>query len=540
MTKPAKTPYDFGLFPYIVLVLTILFVLATRINLLEMPLERDEGGFAYIGKMLLQGQDLYTELHDIKLPGLYYTYGIIMSLFGYSAKGIHTGLLLFNLATIILLFFFTKDVFDELVATIAITVYGIIAVSPNVLGFAAHATQLLLLPSLGALYLFWKGLKNGRWYTFFLSGLLMGYAFTIKQQAIYFMLLTGFYLIYWHLQKNEKKWSRLVQQELCLILGSIIPYVLIVLFMWMNGRFEDFWFWTFEWPKLYGLDKSLETSLEIFQFMFNRVVENQLFLWFLSGLGLFFLFFSKIERPKKVFLVLFLLFMFLGICTGFQFYQHYFVMLLPPLAILVGIFGKFSYEFLFQKINNIGVLAIPILFIIVACIQPIYADSAYYFQPDFNKIQRKLYGNNPFPESVEIAKQLKNIAQPNDEMVVFGSEPQLPFYANIPSVSGHVFIYPIVDGGQHNERLFKQFTQSVLNKKPRFAIFIKSRPSWLSRNNQLEQWMKKYISDHYIPIGMVDIFGNDNQTFYAWGERAMTYKIQADNGIYIFERKQIK
>ena len=49
------------------------FLLFVRVNLLDIPLERDEGGFAYVGEMALRGKLLYTELHDIKLPGLYYT-----------------------------------------------------------------------------------------------------------------------------------------------------------------------------------------------------------------------------------------------------------------------------------------------------------------------------------------------------------------------------------------------------------------------------------------------------------------------------------
>jgi len=40
---------------WIVVGLTVLFVLAVRMRLRDMPLERDEGEYAYAGQLILQG-----------------------------------------------------------------------------------------------------------------------------------------------------------------------------------------------------------------------------------------------------------------------------------------------------------------------------------------------------------------------------------------------------------------------------------------------------------------------------------------------------
>src|SRR5881409_4340082 len=77
-------------------------VIAIRIRLLGVPLERDEGEYAYAGQLILQGVPPYTLAYNMKFPGTFAAYAAIMSIFGQTIAGIHLGLLLVNTATIIL------------------------------------------------------------------------------------------------------------------------------------------------------------------------------------------------------------------------------------------------------------------------------------------------------------------------------------------------------------------------------------------------------------------------------------------------------
>src|SRR5438034_10971781 len=80
-------------------------VLAIRIRLLGIPLERDEGEYAYAGQLILQGIPPYKLAYNMKFPGTYAAYAGIMSIFGQTIIGINLGLLLVNAATIALFFF---------------------------------------------------------------------------------------------------------------------------------------------------------------------------------------------------------------------------------------------------------------------------------------------------------------------------------------------------------------------------------------------------------------------------------------------------
>ena len=129
--------------------LTILFVLVVRVRLREMPLERDEGEYAYAGQLMLQGVPPYREVYTMKLPGTYAAYALIMAVFGQSASGIHLGLALVNIASIFMVFLLGRKLLGEASGVASAVAFALLSLSPSVLGLAAHATHFVVLAALG-------------------------------------------------------------------------------------------------------------------------------------------------------------------------------------------------------------------------------------------------------------------------------------------------------------------------------------------------------------------------------------------------------
>ena len=172
---PAKSPSRAaGHVALIILATALLFVIFVRWRLREMPLERDEGGFAYLGQLLLQGIPPFQLAWDIKPPGLYLAYSAMMAMFGQSAAGIHLGLLAVNLATIGLVFLLTRDLFDPLTGSLAAAAYALLALSPSVLGVVAHATHFTAFFGVAATWVLWRALQSDRTILLLLSGILFG------------------------------------------------------------------------------------------------------------------------------------------------------------------------------------------------------------------------------------------------------------------------------------------------------------------------------------------------------------------------------
>src|SRR6188474_2442443 len=115
--------------------LIILFAVTIRVRLRDMPLERDEGEYAYTGQLMLQGIPPYKLAYNMKFPGTYAAYALIMALFGQTIVGIHLGLLLINATTILLIFLLGRRLINSTAGLAAAMTYAVLSVSPSVVGF---------------------------------------------------------------------------------------------------------------------------------------------------------------------------------------------------------------------------------------------------------------------------------------------------------------------------------------------------------------------------------------------------------------------
>ncbi len=130
---------------WILVGLTILLVIVVRVRLREIPLERDEGEFAYAGQLMLQGVPPYREIYAMKLPGTYAAYAVMMAVFGQSASGIHLGLALVNVASIVMMFLLGRKLLGDAAGVASAVAFALLSLSPSVLGLAAHATHFVVL-----------------------------------------------------------------------------------------------------------------------------------------------------------------------------------------------------------------------------------------------------------------------------------------------------------------------------------------------------------------------------------------------------------
>src|ERR1041384_7560405 len=100
---------------------------AIRWRLRDMPLERDEGEYAYAAQLILQGVPPYQLAYNMKFPGTYYAYAVILALFGDSTWAIHAGLLVVNAVTIVVLFVLARRLLGGFGAVIAAGTFAVLS-----------------------------------------------------------------------------------------------------------------------------------------------------------------------------------------------------------------------------------------------------------------------------------------------------------------------------------------------------------------------------------------------------------------------------
>jgi dolichyl-phosphate-mannose-protein mannosyltransferase len=480
-----------------------LVVCFIRLRFLDVPLERDEGEYAYMGQLLLQGSLPYTEAYSMKFPGIHFVYALILGIFGQTHTAIHSALLITNLATGFLLFLLGRRLFDAPVGIIAGSCFLVLTLSPSVKGFWANTEHFLLLPALGGLLLLRIALEEENKIQLFASGFLLGCALLIKQHGIFFFLFGCVVLGWVYFNKPTTRWTKLLIALGLFVTGGLTPFIVTVLIYFSTGNFEAFWFWTFEYAFEYASMLSLNQGMAAFKYVFLKIFQPHFLIFLFSLLGVASIVWNKEIRSQWFFACGFLLFSFFAITPGFYFRSHYFILLMPALALFAGMGVRAVWSR-----HSSGKAALSLGIAIIALGHPFFIQQEVFFKLSAIEASRAIYNGNPFPESIEVAKFINKKAGPNDEIAILGSEPQIYFYARRRSATGYLYMYPLMEKHGQAHRMQGKMIREIENSQPKFIVIVNASLSWLMRPDSsrlLIQWYPKYLQERYQLSGVVMI-----------------------------------
>ena len=173
--------------PFFVMLVLLFLVVAIRLRLLEVPLERDEGEYAYGAQILLHGGLPYVDFYSMKLPGIYFLYSIFIKFFGDTQTAIHLGLLCINILSIFLVYILGKRLFSGFAGLFASASYALLILGQTIQGAFANAEDFVNLFIIAAFLFLAKGFGKDRKLEIIISGVLVGVALLIKQHSIFFI-----------------------------------------------------------------------------------------------------------------------------------------------------------------------------------------------------------------------------------------------------------------------------------------------------------------------------------------------------------------
>ena len=522
-----------------IFLLFLLMIVLVRCRLLNIPLERDEGEYAYCGQLLLQGIPPFKLAYNMKLPGVGAVYALLMAIFGQSTQGIHLGFLIVNIISIILIFFISKRLFGFIAGIFSAISYGILSISQSVLGAHAHATHFVVAMALGGVLLILKAVETEENKYVFLSGLFFGLAFLMKQQGVFFIPFGFFYLSWIHFKNRPALRSGLVFKLVTYSVGTILPFVAIFLVFFFTGVLNKFWFWTFQYASQYLSHVPLEIVLKIFKDQLIDVANPFRSIWYIAAFGFACLFIDGKARKHIVFVTTLFIASFITVWPGFIFRQHYFVTVLPIISILVGCCINTTYEFIRDIKPSSFFKFVPMIIFVELILCAMYQQKQYLFELTPAQISRLTYGPNPFIESMEIANYVKTNSFPNDTIAVLGSEPQICFYSHRRSATGYIYTYALMEKQPYALRMQQEMTHEIESAKPKYLIFVNVYTSWLRRpesENLIFEWSNKYISTYYKIVGVVDIVSPDRTNYY-WNVEAQNVTPRSPYFVLIYKRQ---
>lgn len=516
------------------LLLILLAVAIIRYRLLGVPFDRDEGGYAYGGRLLLEGKRTYTDFYTMRYPAVFAAYALIMAVLGQTHVAVHGALLVMNAANIVLVFLLARRLFDPLVGVLAATFFALLSLGSYPEAFSANSEQFAsLFATAGILHLV-RTLDRERDGPVLLSGCLLGLAYLMKQQAVLFVAFGGLYLL------AEGFWARAGKGRVAsrvglYVWGAALPFLLTAAFMAVTGRFDAFLFWTFTYASTYAASMPLALGWEIFQHRFPLVVMPALETWLLAALGL-----AAVWRPdtrnRAFFLMAFFLCAAVATSIGLYFRSHYFRFMFPPLALSAALGTVVLGDFVTRKrFRNLAALAIGVAVAILVCLE----ESAVFFRLSPDEVSRKTNGLNPFPESLEIARYLKGVTGPEDDIAVIGSEPQIYFYSERHAVTGHIYTYQLMEPHPYARAMQEEMIQDIESAKPKYVVVAFMPTSWLVHEDAemyIFDWLETFLGRHYERVGLIDILSEVETNFY-WDEAARGREPESRLHLGVYRRR---
>ncbi len=531
------------------LALVLLGTAALRWRLLGVPLERDEGEYAYAGQLLLSGHAPFDGAYNMKLPGIYALYAVVMAVFGQTDVGIHLGLLLASLVTSVLVFRLGARLFDPWSGLAAAALYGLLALSSRVQGMFANSEHFVVPFALGGVLVLLGALGDspssapGRGRRLFLGGCLLGAAFLVKQHALAFLPL-GAALVA-GLGRGARR-ERLGALALYAA-GVLLPYALTVLVCLVAGTFDEFWLWTFTFARDYVGLVDAEQGLRNLATNGGALVRSAWGASALALVGLAALVRGHEPRRARWSAAGFVLASAAATTPGLYFRPHYFVLLLPAAALLAGRGAMFVAGLARLAPTSRAWLrpALALGLTLGALGEIVTKQRGFLFRYAPDQIARALYGPSPFPEARVIGQWIRQNTAPDARVAALCSEPQMYFYARRRASTGFLYLYALMETSALARRLQRDLIAEFEAHPPEILITTPSRDSFADypgtwpalrrAHPEFFAWIERTLAGYEL-VGVADVPAR-GPTTYRFGAETRGYESRSPFAVLVHRRR---
>ncbi len=479
-----------------ILLLTVFFRLPSLVHPRAID---DEAVYSVVGNQIAEGGRPYVDAVERKPPLLFWTYAAIIQIGGeYNWPFLHAAALLWVIATMAGLYVIGRGLFDPLTGLFAALLYSLYQPWLKFFDLAFNGEVVMNLPIvLGWAVAFSKSRSRVR-PELLVSGMLLSASFLLKQPAAIAAVPLGLYFLLPSYQKSRgiTFWAGVLQAAV-FTAGFFGTLALTSLILWKQGILRDTIYWTITnhtvavvfWKK--GFLHTLVFLGACLPLVLGSVISyrNRAGLW-------------ATHSAERTALAGFVIVSAIGAAAGARFYPHYYIQLIPPLAILAA--PVFAH--VFSTPNNRPLWLKP-QFVTAALVITFVAFSIAYW-----------VGEAANRKPTETGEYVRTHAKPDDRIFVWGQNaemyldaqrrPACPYVVTFP-LTGYIFggIYNVDTSDRIVPGTWDKLDQAFKAHPPAYIIDVHEDP----KNAQypilhfpvLARWLKAYEAVAEVKEGIV-------------------------------------
>jgi hypothetical protein len=440
-----------------------------RINLVDIPLDRDEGLFGYIGQVIRDGGLPYRDVIDHKPPLVHFLYALVTALVRPEATPIHVFLHAYNFLSLLACYYLGKVVTASRSAGLwTALVFAVVSSLPSLQGFTASTEMILLLPAVLGLVFAVQASKRPHWARHVLSGVMGGLTVLIKPSGLLLAVFAAGTIGAFALQEPgswRQRVKAFVRRGFAWTSGFLAPLAVVVVYFHHHHSFDLLVQWVVEYNIDYASQPQRMGIGDSFEFMFKVVCKDALPA-VLIALGTVLVLLLRRDR----------LGFFLGafvccslIATIPVAYSHYIAQMVPAAALAAGV-GLASLCAWLPKRSSRVATTVALGALLAA--YPVLSNPVYYVTGNPDVLNHLLYGDNPFAEAKPVADFVAARTDSTDRVFVLGSEAEILFQAGRMDSSGFAVKYPLTAQWSRRRENHQDTVMVALSTRPPKYILV--------------------------------------------------------------------
>ncbi len=300
----------------VIVVASVAVAFAVRVPFFFWPLTVDEAGYAYGARWWFDGVTMYSdELWFDRPQGIFLAYQSGMAFLGGSTEAIRIIGAAWSMVTTAGIVLVSSRMFNLRIAAIAGPLFAVLSAAPLIDGYVSNAEVFMIAASTLSAYFMWRK----RWFT---AGLLVGVAVLLKPSggaALVFGLL-------WLLQLRAPR-----RDWLALVAGTALPLLLAFLHGVITVGADDYLYATVFFRLSTGGEGDPLVQLFEGWSKVTPVILPLVLVVVFGARGL------RKWPTQYRFLSLWAATASLGVALGGNWWEHYFLQVIPPLTVMVAV-----------------------------------------------------------------------------------------------------------------------------------------------------------------------------------------------------------